>query len=127
MTTLMLLLWGNGLVHAILGGLNPGKVSHRAEHPYPVGGVLEFCIIITVESGLMFAIVRPFNLPRLRRFVIALAVFIALSIADYVFISGWTDQDGYCYSNRYFLFCAVCFLTASAFLSDSLQARTRKA
>src|SRR4051794_26554185 len=58
----MLVIWGAGLAHAVWGGLNPGKVPHRVERPYPVREVLAVCGLITVEFGLLFAIVRPFSL-----------------------------------------------------------------
>jgi hypothetical protein len=117
LTNVMLLIWGVGLADAILGGLNPGYVSHAADRPYPVRGVLTVCGVITAESALLFGIVRPFSLLSHRRVLIALAVFVPLWIAEFILISGWTDQAGYCYSNGLFLLCAVCFLSVAAVLS----------
>lgn len=127
MTTALLLLWGAGLVHAVRGGLDPGYVSHPANRPYPVVGVLTVCGIITIEAGVLFVILRPFNLSNYRRVLIALAVFVPLWFLEFFLISGVTDQAGYCYANGFFLSCSVCFLGIAAVLSFLMSRRRRQA
>jgi len=118
-TSALLLIWGAGLAHSIRGGLNPGYVRHAATRPYPVRAVFFTCGVITAEFFALLAILRPFGLSSHRRVLVALGVFVPLWIADFVFISGWTDQAGYCYSNGTFLLFTDAFLSvtgAAAFL-----------
>jgi hypothetical protein len=117
MMSALILIWGAGLTDAILGGLNPGYVPHSADHPYPVRAVFITCCIITVEFVLLFSILRPFSLSGHRRLWIALGVFAPLWIADFLLISGGTDQAGYCYSNGLFLFFANVFLVVTTTIS----------
>ena len=107
-TGTLLLIWAAGLRDAILGGLLPGYVRNPHEHPYPTEGVQITCLIITVEAALLLAILWPFNLSK-RRTLRALAVFVPLWMADFFFVSGWTDQSGYAYSNGFFLLLAIGF------------------
>lgn len=116
MTSALLLIWGAGLADAIRGGLNPGYVRHAADHPYPVREVFITCCIITVEFIVLFLILRPFSSSSRRRFWVALGIFAPLWIADFAFISGWTDQAGYCYSNHFFLTVADAFLVVATIL-----------
>jgi hypothetical protein len=111
--SIFLLIWAAGLRDAILGGLLPGYVRHPYERPYPTEPVLITCLIITAESALLFAILWPFNFSK-RRTLVAFAVFVPLLMADYFFLSGWTDQAGYAYSNGFFLMLAVGFLIVAS-------------
>jgi len=111
--SILVLIWAVGLRDAILGGLWPGYVRHPYERPYPTEPVLITCLIITTESALLFAILWPFDFSK-RRTPVALAVFVPLLMADYFFVSGWTDQAGYAYSNGFFLMLAVGFLIVAS-------------
>ena len=100
--------------NAIWGGLNPGFVIDPRNRPYPVREVWIVCQIITAESALLFAIIRPFSLARPRRVWLALAVFVPIEMVDNGFFSGWSDQPGHYYSNGIFLFFTNVFLFISA-------------
>ena len=126
LTIAMFTIWGAALIDAVEGGLNPGFVRHRADRPFPVREVATVCGIITFEFAALFAIIRPFSLSGPRRVLIALALFVPLWIAENFLISSWTDQAGYCYSNGFFLFCAVCFLSVTAIIAFLIFRRRPK-
>ncbi len=117
MTGILLLIWAAGLRDAILGGLQLGYVRHDIIHPYPLKPVLWTCGIITGETALLFAILRPFSFAKPGRAWVALAVFGTLWIADFILVSSWTDQPGYRYSNGFFLLVAVGFLIVASALN----------
>jgi hypothetical protein len=127
LTSALLTIWDAALIHAVWGGLDPGYVHDRADRPYPVRRVLTVCGIITLEFAALFAIIRPFSLSGPRRVPIAIAVFVPLWIAELFFISGWTDQAGYCYSNGFFLFRAVCLLSVAAVIAFLISRRRPEA
>ena len=113
MTSALLLIWGSGLAHSIRGGLNPGYVRHAATRPYPVRAIFFTCGVITAEFVALLATLPPFSLSGHRRVLVALGVFVPLWIADFVFMNGWTDQAGYCYSNGTFLLFTDAFLSVT--------------
>jgi hypothetical protein len=115
-TSILLLIWAVGLQDAIVGGLIPGYVSHPFDRPYPVRAVVMTCGIISTESALLFALLRPFSISR-RRVFTALAVFATLWFADLMLVSGWSDQAGYCYSNGFFLLLTVGLLIFASAVS----------
>lgn len=115
-----------GVLTAIEGGHHPGKHPRGVIRPYPTEAVIQISSIITVETVVLFCILRPGSFSRRpRRAPIALAIFGLLWIADFFLISGWTDQAGYAYANGGFLCVAVVFLAILSVLTLSLQSVDR--
>ena len=119
-------IWGLGVASAVIGGSNPGYVRMDVPHPYPTGGVLFVCAIISVEATALYAILRPRSfVARPSRAIVALAVFVPLAVAEYLFLSGWTDQAGHCYANGFFLRSALIYLVIAAVAGQITRMRAR--
>jgi hypothetical protein len=83
-------------------------------------------VIISVEAAVLYAVLRPLTLAvRPRRALVALAVFVPLTVADYFFLSGWTDQAGYCYANGVFLRSALIYLLVAGMAARILKSATQ--
>jgi hypothetical protein len=122
----IVVVWGLGIASAIIGGSNPGYVRRDIPHPYPTIGVMVMCAIISVEAVAVYAILRPRSfVARPRRALAGLAVFVPLAMAEYFFLSGWTDQAGYCYANGLFLRSALIYLVIAAIAGHVLRMRPR--
>ena len=119
-------IWGLGVASAVIGGNNPGYVRRDIPHPYPTGGVLFVCAIISVEAIALYAILRPRSfVARPSRAIVALAVFVPLAVAEYLFLSGWTDQAGHCYANGFFLRSALIYLVIAAVAGQIMRMGAR--
>jgi len=95
-------------------------------HPYPFVAVTVTCGIITVEAVALYAILRPPTYSQHpRRAVAAFAIFLPWCVAEFFFISGWTDQAGYCYANGLFLRFTLVLLLVIACFGFLARTRTR--
>ncbi len=120
------MVWGLGIASAVIGGNNPGYVRRDIPHPYPAVGVMVMCAIISVEAVAVYAILRPRSfVAHPRRALAGLAVFVPLAMAENVFLSGWTDQAGYCYANGLFLRSVLIYLVIAAIAGQVLRMRPR--
>jgi hypothetical protein len=126
LTAGVIVVWGLGIASDIIGGNNPGYVRRSVPHQYPIGAVLVMSVIISVEAAVLYAVLRPLTLAvRPRRALVALAVFVPLTVADYFFLSGWTDQAGYCYANGVFLRSALIYLLVAGMAARILKSATQ--
>jgi len=124
LTASLIVLWAIGVLDAVLGGMQPGYARRDVIHPYPLWAVVITCAIITVESVGLFAILRPASfIEHPRRAVIGFAICLPVCGAEFFFVSGWTDQAGYCYSNGLFLRTALALLLLAACLGFAARAR----
>jgi hypothetical protein len=84
------------------------------------------CVIISVEAIAVYAILRPRSfVASPRRALAGLAVFVPLAMAEYFFLSGWTDQAGCCYANGLFLRSVLIYLVIAAMAGQVLRVRLR--
>jgi hypothetical protein len=118
----IVMVWGIGIFAAVNGGNNPGKVRRDILRPYPTVGVLVMCAIISVEAVGVYAILRPRSfVAHPRRAIAGLAVFVPVAMAEYFFLSAWTDQAGYCYANGVFLRAVLIYLVIAATAAKVLR------
>ncbi len=122
----IIVVWGLGIASAVIGGNNPGYVRRDISRPYPAMGVMVMSAIISVEAVAVYAILRPRSfVAHPRRALAGLAVFVPLAMAEYFFLSGWTDQAGYCYANGLFLRSALIYFVIAAAAGQVLRMRPR--
>jgi hypothetical protein len=119
-------LWLFGVLSAIDGGHHPGKHPRGVIRPYPTEAVAWICARITVETVLLYFLLRPNTFARHpRRTLIALAVFVPLWMVDGIALLA-TDLPAYCYSNPLFLSYVVLFLGLLFIISFSDDLGRRK-
>jgi hypothetical protein len=116
-TCVLVALCGTGILDAVDGGNHPGKHPHGVIRPYPTEAVIWTCGIMTIETVILYCILRPNTfVHRPRRMFVALAVFVPLWITE-GFFSLATDLPRYCYSNALFLTYLVLFLGLLSIIS----------
>ncbi len=95
-------IWLAFVPYAVSAGHNPGFVFPDPTRPYPTGHVVAVCVLMAIESLVLFAMLQPpqYDLRDWRR---ALKVLAALIVA-FFFEPMYTDLPGYLYVNSAFIF-----------------------
>jgi len=95
-------IWLAFVPYAIAAGRNPGFVPPSYAGPYPTGHVIAVCLLMAVESLVLFAMLRPmsYQLRDWRRPLKVLGLFVLAFFLEPMY----TDMPGYVYVNAAFLF-----------------------
>jgi hypothetical protein len=120
-------IWLAFVPYAIAAGHNPGFVFPDPARPYPTGHVVAVCVLMAIESVVLFAMLRPTSY-QLRDWRRALKVLGVLALAFFL-EPMYTDMPGYVYVNSAFLFAwgvfALCLVLLGSVLAQLLALRTR--
>jgi len=114
--------WFFGAANAIRLGFDPGYWAAAGPHPYPFAPTALVLLVISAETGILFALVRPASFYRSWLRLLAVATFVASALwLDLRLYSGGHDLAGYIYANSAFLLVALLVLSL-AFAMQMLEA-----
>jgi len=121
---LLLIVWALAVGHALIGGTDPGFRPLSTGFEYPWWPVARVCAVVTLESLVLYAVLR--RAPFTRRSQRAFAAFgLAFALLGFEMFFQRTDQAGWAYTNVAFAGLATLMLMGYGLgLAGSARARS---